>query len=172
MGKVDPDGWVKTAQACPRAGKGNRMIRYKHTNIVAADWRKLAGFYERVLGCEPVPPERSLSGGWLERGTGVPGARLSGVHLRLPGCGEAGPTLEIYAYGENLPQPHPAANREGFSHIAFEVADVRRWAERVVAGGGAWVGDIAFTEIAGVGTLEFVYMADPEGNIIELQAWK
>ena len=31
-------------------------VKYTHTNIVAEDWRKLADFYERVLGCVPVPP--------------------------------------------------------------------------------------------------------------------
>jgi len=38
--------------------------KYKHTNIVAADWRKLAGFYQQVFGCEPVPPERAATGPW------------------------------------------------------------------------------------------------------------
>jgi len=30
------------------------MTRYVHTNVVARDWRKLAGFYTRVFGCKPV----------------------------------------------------------------------------------------------------------------------
>jgi len=34
--------------------------KYKHTNIVANDWRSLAKFYEDVFGCEFVPPERDL----------------------------------------------------------------------------------------------------------------
>ena len=71
---------------------------YGHTNLIARDWRTLAAFYERVFGCVPVPPVRDLEGDALERGTGVPGARLQGVHLRLPGCGDAGPTLEIFTY--------------------------------------------------------------------------
>jgi predicted enzyme related to lactoylglutathione lyase len=32
--------------------------RYVHTNIVSTDWRRLAGFYTSVFGCELVPPER------------------------------------------------------------------------------------------------------------------
>jgi hypothetical protein len=65
--------------------------KYAHTNIVARDWRVLASFYERVLGCVPVPPERHYTGPALEAGTGAPGAKLDGVHLRLPGLGDAGP---------------------------------------------------------------------------------
>jgi hypothetical protein len=76
-------------------------IRFKHTNLVAADWRKLAGFNREIFGCVPVPPERSLSGTWLEKGTGVKGAEFSGIHLLLPGAGENGPTLEIYEYRNN-----------------------------------------------------------------------
>jgi hypothetical protein len=70
--------------------------KYVHTNLIAEDWRALADFYQRVFGCVPVPPERDFQGEALEAGTGIPGAHLRGVHLRLPGWGEDGPTLEIF----------------------------------------------------------------------------
>ena len=146
--------------------------KYKYTNIVSRNWQALAGFYETVFGCVRVPPERHLSGAWLEKGTGVPGARFSGVHLRLPGHGENGPTLEIYQYGKNEPKPPPAANREGFAHIAFEVEDVEQATAKVLQHGGSRVGEIVSSPVEEVGLLTFVYLADPEGNMIELQAWK
>ncbi|GAB4531777.1 MAG: hypothetical protein Kow0063_11460 [Anaerolineae bacterium] len=145
--------------------------RYKHTNVIARDWRALARFYQDVFGCVPVPPERHLSGAWLEQGTGVPGAQFSGVHLRLPGYGEAGPTLEIYQYSRNEPRLPSAANREGIAHIAFEVDDVGQAAQEVLKHGGTSVGEITTARIEGAGLLTFVYLADPEGNLIELQAW-
>ncbi|MFC1887093.1 VOC family protein [Thermodesulfobacteriota bacterium] len=144
---------------------------YKHTNMIAKDWRALAAFYEDVLGCTPVPPKRNLSGAWLDKGTGVRNARFSGMHLRLPGCGENGPTLEIYQYEKNEPRPKPAANREGLSHIAFEVEDVEKAATDILNNGGGKLGEISSSQVAGVGLLTFVYVTDPEGNIIELQAW-
>jgi predicted enzyme related to lactoylglutathione lyase len=147
-------------------------IKYKHTNIIAHDWQKLVVFYEQVFGCTRVPPERHLSGEWLAKGTGVPGAQFSGMHLRLPGWGENAPTLEIYQYSENMPKLPPVANREGFGHIAFEVEDVAEVAANVRKQGGSMVGEIVSAEVDGVGLLTFVYIADPEGNIIELQAWK
>lgn len=145
--------------------------RYKHTNIVARDWPALARFYEEVFGCTRVPPERHLSGVWLEKGTGVPEAAFSGVHLRLPGCGDGGPTLEIYQYVKNESKPPPAANREGFGHIALEVDDVARALEEVISHGGSAAGEVVSHRVDGVGLLTFVYAADPEGNIIELQSW-
>jgi len=87
--------------------------RYVHTNLVARDWKALAAFYERVFGCQPVPPERNFSGPGLEAGTGLPGAALQGVHLRLPGNGAGGPTLEIFSYSVQEEGPPPQVNRRG-----------------------------------------------------------
>lgn len=71
-----------------------------------------------------MPPERDLSGSWLDRGTGIQGVRVRGVHLRLPGHGDSGPTLEIFAYKPEVEGPTPIPNRTGLGHIAFEVDDV------------------------------------------------
>ena len=145
--------------------------RYVHTNLIARDWHRLAAFYQQVFACQPVPPQRDLSGDWLERATGIQNAHLQGMHLRLPGWGENGPTLEIFQYepeGENLT---PAANRPGFGHIAFEVADVRQAVRAVEAAGGGAVGEIAQRTIPGAGEIVFAYLTDPEGNLIEVQQW-
>ena len=146
--------------------------KYKHTNIIAKDWRSLAKFYQDVFGCAFVPPERDLQGEWLAWGTGVSNAHFTGAQLRLPGHGEVGPTLEIYQYTENKPRPPVAANREGIMHLAFEVDDIDQVVADVLNHGGTKVGDITSSEVNGVGTLAFIYLADPEGNIIELQTWK
>jgi hypothetical protein len=51
------------------------------------------------------------------------------------------------------------------------VADPAEAAERVFAEGGRPVGELTVREVPGVGTLTVWYVADPEGNIIELQKW-
>ena len=145
--------------------------RFGHVNLVARDWRRLADFYTRVLGCTVVPPERDLSGPILEAGTGIPGAALHGVHLRLPGLAPDGPTLEIFEY-ESMPDPQPpAANRPGFGHIAFVVPDVRSAREQFVREGGAPVGEVVTSATADGRQVTWTYVADPEGNIVELQSW-
>ena len=145
--------------------------RYVHTNIVSKDWQALAQFYQTVFDCQPVPPERELAGVWLETGTGVAEAALTGIHLRLPGYGDQGPTLEIYKYEQMLDKPTPAPNRQGLGHLAFAVDDVAQMLDLMIAHGGQALGQIVTTEVAGVGTITFVYATDPEGNIIELQRW-
>ncbi|NPV09680.1 MAG: VOC family protein [Anaerolineae bacterium] len=147
--------------------------RYAHTNLVAKDWRRLAHFYHSVFGCEPVPPERDLSGEWLDRATGIANARIRGVHLRLPGHGDRGPTLEIFQYldRQEALQPAKTPDRPGLGHLAFQVDDVQAALARVVAAGGGAVGHTVTADIPQAGRITFVYATDPEGNIIELQQW-
>ena len=145
--------------------------RFVHTNLIAEDWRRLALFYERVFGCTPVPPARDLKGSWVELATGISGASLEGIHLRLPGFGERGPTLEIFQYGQLAERPVTASNRPGFAHVAFSVADVEAARAEVVAGGGQPLGQVVTVPVLGAGSVTFAYVADPEGNIIELQRW-
>jgi hypothetical protein len=67
-----------------------------------------------------VPPERDLAGDWLAQATGLECPHLTGQHLRLPGYGEHGPTLEIFQYDEMLARPElPAANRLGAGSFGF-----------------------------------------------------
>lgn len=146
-------------------------VRYGHTNIIARDWRTLAKFYEEVFGCIPVPPERDYSGAALEAGTGVKGSTLKGVHLRLPGHGDDGPTLEIYSYSIEAESVRPEVNRPGFAHIAFVVADVQAAREEVLARSGSAAGEVVtLTTITG-SRVTWCYVRDPEGNVVELQAW-
>jgi predicted enzyme related to lactoylglutathione lyase len=150
--------------------KMTTAAKYAHTNLIARDWQSLALFYKRVFGCTLVPPERDLSGDAIERGARVPGAQLRGVHLRLPGYGADGPTLEIYTYNSLAEAQPAAANRPGFGHIAFEVPDVATARAEVLAAGGSLFGDIVTTP-AGNRTVTWTYVRDPEGNLLELQAW-
>jgi len=147
-------------------------VRFGHVNLVAADWERLSLFYQAVFECVPVPPRRDQQGPWLDAGTGLRQAHLRGEHLRLPGLtGDDGPTLEIYSYDQALARPEPAPNRIGLGHLAFQVDDVPAHLEKVVAHQGRAIGQVVSLPVPGKGTVTFVYAADPEGNLIELQAW-
>ena len=145
-------------------------MRFGHVNLIARDWQRLVKFYQEVFGCTVAGPERDLHGDLLERGTRLPGARLHGVHLRLPGHGEAGPTLEIFSYEQSEVAAPVLPNRTGFGHIAFIVPDVAAAQQTVLAAGGSRHGDIV-TTTAGERKVTWVYMRDPEGNLVELQTW-
>jgi len=147
-------------------------VKYGHTNLIARDWRALGRFYEQVLGCVPVPPERHYKGHDLERGTGIPDAEVRGAHLRLPGHGSDGPTLEIFTYNHLAERPATAVNRPGFGHIAFIVDDVAAAREEVLQAGGRAVGDVVTLTTTTGARVTWAYLTDPEGNVIELQTWK
>jgi len=147
------------------------QARFVHTNLVASDWRRLARFYQEVFDCELLPPERDLKGAWLEAATGLVAAHLRGIHLRLPGWGDGGPTLEIFQYDRPADRPDTAVNRPGFGHIAFAVDDVTAAVEAVRAAGGGAVGQIVSLDVPGAGVVTFAYLTDPEGNVVEVQRW-
>jgi catechol 2,3-dioxygenase-like lactoylglutathione lyase family enzyme len=146
-------------------------MKYVHTNLVAQNWRALADFYQQLFGCVPVPPERDLQGEKLEAGTGLPGAHLRGIHLRLPGYGQDGPTLEIFNYDVLVSRGQTAVNRPGYGHIAFAVDDVVAARQAVLQAGGQAVGEVVTTRIATGAQVTWCYVTDPEGNIVELQSW-
>jgi len=150
----------------------NKIMRYAHTNITARDWKKLSDFYINVFACTVKPPERKLSGDWLDQATGLVKAELEGVHLLLPGYGANGPTLEIFSYKDTRECEPVMANYTGLTHIAFEVEDVEKKFQEALKNGAAKLGEVTEKIVDGIGVLKFVYLRDPEGNIIEIQSWE
>jgi catechol 2,3-dioxygenase-like lactoylglutathione lyase family enzyme len=148
-------------------------IRYVHTNLIAQDWRRLANFYCEVFECRPIGPERDLHGEWIGKMTALPGVRIKGVHLRLPGHDAGGPTLEIFSYEPaNLAAAQPAVNRQGLGHLAFHVDSVEATLQKLLENGGGQLGELIVRDYGGLGVLTAVYARDPEGNIIEIQNWR
>ena len=145
--------------------------RYGHTNLLAHDWRRHAAWNEALVGCVPVPPERDSAGADLERGTAVANASLKGVHLRLPGHGDNGPTLEIYTFESTDGDPRRPIDQPGWGHIAFGVDDVETARGRVLETGGTPIGEIVTLTTADGRRVTWCYVADPEGNAVELQSW-
>jgi catechol 2,3-dioxygenase-like lactoylglutathione lyase family enzyme len=145
--------------------------RFGHVNVTSRDWRRLATFYTEVFGCELVPPERDIRSADLDAATGLHDAHLTGAHLRLPGYGAAGPTIEIFSYDELQPSPGTEVARAGWGHIAFQVPNVPAAVEAVQAAGGGRVGAVITTRTADGRQVTWCYATDPDGNIVELQAW-
>jgi predicted enzyme related to lactoylglutathione lyase len=146
-------------------------MQFVHINIIARDWKRLSKFYQDVFHCVPVPPERDLSGQWLEDLTGIKDVRIQGGHLLLPGYDGNGPTLEIFSYNEMMTN-EKLVNNSGFAHIAFAVDDVQGTLDSVIKNGGESVGKPVIQKYPNSKTGTFVYCRDIEGNIIELQKWE
>ena len=146
--------------------------KFSHVNIISRNWRELADFYIRVFDCKPKPPERDLTGEWVDKLTDLSDSRIKGMHLLLPGYDINGPTLEIFEYDRNITNTEKKINLEGFGHIAFAVEDVQHTLNLLLENGGSAVGELIDAEINGVGKISVVYAKDPEGNIVEIQKWE
>jgi len=131
----------------------DRGIRYANTNLVAKDWRRLMDFYCEVFGCVAIGSERDNRGPNFDALTTLEGGSVRGRHLRLPGHGDAGPTLEIFQFDPTDPTPPPEVNRPGFTHLAFEVPDVESKRKEIAAWGGSDYGRLVTIDIPGAGKL-------------------
>jgi len=147
-------------------------VRFAHTNLVAQDLARVVSFYVDVFGCVRgverlyETPEQSAA---LERGLGVPGLRVRGALLLLPGHGDHGPALEVMQYQPSAARPAVTVVSPGFGHVAFEVDDIEAVRHRVVAAGGALVAEVVTVPYPTGGWLRWCYVRDPEGNVVELQ---
>lgn len=147
------------------------MLRYVHTNIIAKDFRKLVDFYKEVFQCKSIGETRDLRGEWLDKLTGIQNAHIVGEHLCLPGYEKDHPTLEIFSY-DSMEDSSIAINKCGIAHLAFEVDDVEKTLQLLLQKGGKQIGEVVRTEYKDGRKAVFVYAADCEGNIVELQNWR
>ncbi len=146
-------------------------IKFAHVNIVSKNIQALAKFYQDAFECIPIFQPREISGSWVDQGTGLKNARLKTIQLKLPCCDKDSPALEIFEYDSTKEKQSPLANQLGLRHIAFLVDDVEAVRQRVLNFGGSDLGKITERDISGIGRLIFVYMKDPEGNIVEILKW-
>lgn len=143
-----------------------RHVRFDQVKILARDPEALAAFYREALGCETVVPLQELEDDAVARATGVPDADMKLTVLRLPGRGEHGPVLELYSVSG--PRPDDWHYQPGQGQLAFEVEDLEAAMGRVGGAGGSKLGDLVEWEGPSGARARFVYMRDPEGNIIDL----
>ena len=147
------------------------MTRYVHTNIIAKDAERLIDFYKKVFGCRSIGEKRDLKGEWLDKVTGLKNAHIIGEHLVLPGYDEDHPTLEIFSYDQMEGDLTHKINQYGIAHLAFEVNSVSDALDKLLQNGGSSVGEVVSADYPEGRKATFVYAADIEGNIIELQSW-
>lgn len=141
-------------------------MRFDQVKILAREPELLATFYQQALDCEPVVPPQHLTDDAVARAAGVPEADVTLAVLRLPGRGPHGPVLELYAVDGK--RPDDWHYQPGQGQLAFEVDDLETAMGRVGGAGGNKLGDLVEWESPEGATARFVYMRDPEGNIVYL----
>lgn len=140
-------------------------MRFDQVKILASDLDLLVGFYEEALDCEVVVPPLSTDS-VVARGAGVPDGTVILCALRLPGRGDRGPILELYSVEGDTPDGWNY--RPGSGQLAFEVDDLETAIGKVVAAGGSMLGEVVEWQGPSGTTARFIYLRDPEGNIVDL----
>jgi catechol 2,3-dioxygenase-like lactoylglutathione lyase family enzyme len=131
-----------------------------HTAVRVSDMDRAIAFYEAAFGA------RALTRPFLIEGE-LPEAMFGGtpgVSFRLCHLAFATGMIELF----ELQHPRePAAAlpgwRAGIMHVGFQVDDVRASAARVLEAGGQLI-----VEVRQWGAHELCFVADPDGNVIEI----
>jgi lactoylglutathione lyase len=135
------------------------MVRFSHVGQCVRDLDRARAFYTGALGFEDVL-DIDVSGAQSAKLLRLPGTvELRAVYLRRDGF-----VLELLAFSD--PEPLPARDRTmlepGLTHVSVGVDDLDAACAAVVAHGGT-----VFTE----SRLDAaVFVADPEGQVVELLA--
>lgn len=136
--------------------------QFHHTGLLVEDLERTAEFYLRAL-----------DGFWLNRAATVAGEGAENVFPGTPGVSfrfcyigfEGGGAVELMELSKD---PRPAwatvPRQEMLPHFGLLVDDVAATAERVVEHGGKtlWPAPVDW------GGAMVIYIADPDGNVIEL----
>ncbi len=136
---------------------------FNHTSFTVADVDRAVTFWTEAMGFEAASVSLR-EGDWQGRVTGIAGALLKIAHLFGHGH-----HMEFIEYVEGSGggaalQP----NMEGVAHVCFDVSDIDREFDRLVAAGATPQGEIAEVTAGPVTGCRACYLRDPDGIVIEL----
>ena len=144
-----------------------QIERFRHIAIVVSDLEPMLQFYTQILGFQ-IKRQFDIQSEDFRKGIGIANAKARGVHLSVPG----GVEIELFQFLEPRSDPiiSPASpNRQGFRHIALVVSDLQKsYYDLVAKGVNFFSAPVVVKEPKEVAGFQFVYLRDPEGNIIEL----
>ena len=141
------------------------IVGFHHFELTTQDADRQAAFYGRHFGMELVSDREIPPGGFTERVTAVPGARVRIVHLR--GWGLNFELLEYKEPGGDVRAREP--NHTGSAHLCFVTDDIEADFERLRAAGVAMrsAGPVRVEGGPNDGG-KALYLEDPDGNAVEL----
>ena len=150
------------------------LERIDHVNLVVADMQRMVAFYRDVLGMR-LTKQAVISGAWIEAVTGLSPVEAEVAFLKA----SSGPGIELIRYrAPKSPRPDGSGrpNTQGFRHIAFRVTDLDRLVAAIEAAGIKMLSGVQQVPAAQVDYADqrkrLVYCRDPEGNLLEVCAFR
>ncbi|MBU0929284.1 MAG: VOC family protein [Spirochaetes bacterium] len=132
-----------------------------HAGLTVSDFEAAVRWYHETFGFlliseDVLEPEATKKLFPLYK---VEGARVRLGFLRAP----RGSVLEIFEFSPKKPYRDAEWNMPGFTHVALNVSGVKKWYERLGAEGVRFV-----TPPNTTGGVDWVFLKDPDGNLVEL----
>jgi len=136
-----------------------------HSGLTVSDFEKAVRWYHERFGFllvseEILEPAATKALFPLYK---VEGAKVRMGFLRAPG----GSVLEIFQFQPALSRGaagnHPTWNAPGFTHFALNVSGLAGWVKRLEAENVEFV-----TKPSKTGKVDWVFLKDPDGNLVEL----
>lgn len=147
-------------------------ITLDHFNIVVSDMARSVAFYCELLGMSQTFAA-TLEGEWIERVTGLPGARAKCVFLQIANCDVR---LELIEYsiprGAALSE-NGLPNTLGLRHFALETDDMDALIAKLKAANVSFVSppvEVPFA-VGNKGTKRLCYFHDLDGVLLEVAAY-
>lgn len=132
--------------------------RLHHVGLQAADIDRTGAFYAQALGARWLVKPVTFEGAGAEQAMGAPNTRLKVALLDLDGV-----ALELFQFEANAPDW--ARQPKGrLPHLAVQVEDTDAALARVEEAGGRRV----WPQVDRFGKARVIYVADPDGNVVEL----
>jgi catechol 2,3-dioxygenase-like lactoylglutathione lyase family enzyme len=148
--------------------------RIDHVNLVVGDMPRMVAFYRDVLGMR-LTKQAVISGPWIDAVTGLSPVEAEVVFLEAP----SGPGIELIRYRRpagSFPDDLGRPNTRGLRHIAIRVADLDGLVATIEAAGFKMLSAVQQVPNAQVDYADqrkrLVYCHDPEGNLLELCAFR
>ena len=133
---------------------------FHHVGLQVSDIERSGDFYCAVFGAHWLVRPVTFEGPGADQAMG-----LEGVALRLAMVGLADGAVELFQFLGSVVPDWASVPREGrLPHLALQVDDTDAALQRVEAAGGRRV----WPAVDRFGAARVVYVADPDGNVIEL----
>ncbi len=138
---------------------------FHHVSIACSRADRALGFYRDLFGMQPIADRVVPSGGFVQRVTGVPGARVRIVHLRGHGF-----NLELLEYEQPRGDPRARApHHAGSAHLCFLTDDLDAEYERLKSLGVRFRSPGPVTVVGGPNDGgKGLFLEDPDGNAVEV----
>jgi lactoylglutathione lyase len=130
-----------------------------HIGLQVSDVERAGRFYAQALGARWLVLPLTFEGAGAEQAMGEQGVRLRLALLKL---GDA--ALELFEFLEPVVPDWAKQARGRLPHLAVHVEDTDATLAKVEQAGGRRV----WPEVDRFGRARVIYVADPDGNIVEL----